>query len=104
MATSKIEAGICGFHTQVEAEALENYEVKLKIESTCKHIQKFAEDLKSVNAFNEISHKRGTREILAKGAEYCTHASCPVPVGIIKTVEVAAGLALPQVVKIEVED
>lgn len=103
MATSKIEAGICGFHTQVEAEALENYEVRLKIESTCKHIQKLAEDLKSVNAFNEISYKRGTREILAKGAEYCTHASCPVPVGIIKTVEVAAGLALPQVVKIEVE-
>lgn len=103
MATSNIEAGICGFHTQVEAEALDNYEVKLKIESTCKHIQQLAEDLKSVNAFNEISYKRGTREILAKGAEYCTHASCPVPVGIIKTVEVAAGLALPQVVKIEVE-
>lgn len=103
MAKAKIEAGICGFHTVVEAEAGEDYQVYLKIESDCKHIQKLAEDLKEVSAFNEISFRRGSPEILAKGAQYCTHASCPVPVGIIKTVEVAAGLALPQIVKIEVE-
>jgi len=103
MAKSTIEAGICGFHTSVEAEAGDDYQVQLKIESDCKHIQKLAEDLKEVNAFNEISFRRGAPEILAKGAQYCTHASCPVPVGIIKTVEVAAGLALPQVVTITVE-
>lgn len=103
MAKAKIEAGICGFYTTVEAEAGDDYQVTLKIESDCKHIQKLAEDLKTVSAFNEISFRRGSPEILAKGAQYCTHASCPVPVGIIKTVEVAAGLALPQVVKIEVE-
>ncbi len=104
MAKANIEAGNCGFHTRVEAEALENYQVKLKIESDCKHIQKLADDLNKVDAFNEISFRRGDREILAKGAQYCNHASCPVPVGIIKTVEVAAGLALPQIVKIEIED
>ena len=103
MAKSNIEAGNCGFHTTVEAEVGEDYQVILKIESDCKHIQKLAEDLKEVNALNEISFRRGSPEILAKGAQYCTHASCPVPVGIIKTVEVAAGLALPQIVKIEVE-
>lgn len=103
MAKAKIEAGICGFSTQVEAEAGEKYQVKLKITSDCKHIQKLAEDLNEVNAFGELSFRRGTPTILEKGAQYCTHASCPVPVGIIKTVEVAAGLALPQIVKIEVE-
>ncbi len=103
MAKANIEAGICGFHTVVEAEAGDDYQVQLKIESDCKHIQKLAADLKEVNAFNEISFRRGSPEILAKGAQYCTHASCPVPVGIIKTVEVAAGLALPQIAKIEVE-
>jgi len=103
MAKSTIDAGICGFHTVVEAEVGDDYQVKLKIDSDCKHIQKLAEDLKEVNAFNEISFRRGSPEILAKGAQYCSHASCPVPVGIIKTVEVAAGLALPQIVMIKVE-
>jgi len=104
MAKANIEAGNCGFHTTVEAEVGDEYQVTLKSESDCKHIQKLAEDLKEVNALNEISFRRGSPEILAKGAQYCTHASCPVPVGIIKTVEVAAGLALPQIAKIEVEN
>ena len=103
MAKAKIEAGICGHSAEVEAVADDSYQVKVKIESSCQHIQKLAADLDQVNALNEISFRRGAPEILAKGAQYCTHASCPVPVGIIKTVEVAAGLALPQVVKIEVE-
>lgn len=103
MAKSRIEAGICGFTTKVEAQADDSYNVQLKIESDCKHIQKLADDLDEVNALGEISFRRSSPTILEKGAQYCTHASCPVPVGIIKTVEVAAGLALPQIVKIEVE-
>lgn len=103
MARAHIEAGNCGFHTDVEATRGEKYQVSLKIESGCKHIQKLATDLQAVNALEEISYKRGSREILSKATEYCNHAACPVPVGIIKTVEVAAGLALPKIVTIEIE-
>ena len=105
MAKAKIQAGSCGFYANVEAEAdpKDKYNIKIKIESDCKHIQKLAADLNEVNALGELSHRRGDPVILQKGAQYCTHASCPVPVGIMKTVEVAAGFALPQVAKIEVE-
>jgi hypothetical protein len=34
--------------------------------------------------------------------EHCLHPSCPVPAGIIKAVEVEAGLALPKDVAIVV--
>jgi hypothetical protein len=103
MAKARIEAGICGHYAEIEAQADENYQVRLSIESSCQHIQKLAANLSEVNALNEISFRRGAPEILEKGAEFCTHASCPVPVGIIKTVEVAAGLALPQTATIVVE-
>lgn len=103
MTNAKIDAGICGFHTNVEAEALENYRVKLTIKSECPDIQNLAENLKEVNAFREISFRQGIPETLQKGQEYCAHASCPVPVGIIKAIEVAAGLALPQNATIEIE-
>jgi hypothetical protein len=103
MAKARIDAGICGHYAEVQTEADSSYQVKVKIESSCKHIQKLAENLSEVNALNEISARRGMPEILSKGLEYCTHTSCPVPVGIIKTVEVAAGLALPQTATIVVE-
>ncbi|MEA2007915.1 MAG: hypothetical protein U9O54_02250 [Chloroflexota bacterium] len=103
MASVKIDSGICGFHTQVEAESLENYKVKLSIESDCPDIQNLAENLKEVEAFSEISFRRGIPETLQKGQKYCAHAACPVPVGIIKAIEVAAGLALPKNVTFEIE-
>jgi hypothetical protein len=35
-------------------------------------------------------------------AKHCQHASCPVPSGIIKAIEVASGLALPKDASIQV--
>ena len=104
MAKAIIEAGNCGYHAEVEAVMGQNYRVSLKIESDCPHIQKLAAELTEVNALNEISFRRGDPEILERGAQFCNHASCPVPVGIIKAVEVAAGLALPQQATIMVKD
>jgi hypothetical protein len=103
LATARINAGVCGFHTTVRAQADGNYMVALQIESQCEAIQKLAKHLTEVNALNEISFQGDPPETLQKGAEFCTHASCPVPSGILKAVEVAAGLALPVTATIEVE-
>lgn len=103
MAKATVHAGICGFITTIEAHSESKYQIKLNIQSECKHIQKLAENLQEVNALQEISFRRGMPETFQKGAEFCTHAACPVPIGIIKAVEVASGLALPKEVKIEIE-
>jgi hypothetical protein len=50
----------------------------------------------------EISLKRGTPQTLQMGLKHCYHAACPVPVGIIKAIEVEAKLALPKEVLIKV--
>jgi hypothetical protein len=54
-----------------------------------------AEELTQVSPFQEISTRRSMPRSLEMGHKYCTHAACPVPVGIIKAIEVEAGLALP---------
>ena len=100
MAKAKIFAGNCGFNSTVEA-TMQGTECNLMITSECAAIQNMAEDLIIVNPYQEISFKRGTPLIHEKGMEYCTHTSCPVPVGIIKAVEIEAGLALPTDVTIE---
>lgn len=100
MARAEIQAGICGFKTVVTATA-DGSVVNLEIESECKAIQKLAEHLTQVEPFKEISTRRSMPRSLEMGAQYCTHAACPVPVGVIKAVEVEAKLALPADVSIK---
>ena len=57
--------------------------------------QRLAEELADVNPFQEISFRGEGPQTLKLGAKHCYHPACPVPVGIIKAVEVEAGLALP---------
>jgi hypothetical protein len=94
MSTAEIFAGNCGFNTMVEA-TLEGKVCKLNITSECSAIQKMGEELTEVNPYEEISFKRAMPKIHEVGHKFCTHAACPVPVGIIKAVEIEAKLALP---------
>jgi len=93
MAKAEIMPGNCGFTATVET-VMDGKNCKIMIASDCSAIQKLAQELTQVNPFQEISFRRSTPVILQMGAKYCNHAACPVPVGIIKAVEVAAGLAL----------
>jgi hypothetical protein len=94
MSKAEITSGICGFTTTVEAHQ-EGRKVKLTITSDCDAIQRLAEELSEVEPFQEISFRGEGPRTLKAGGKYCYHPACPVPVGIIKAVEVAAGLALP---------
>ncbi len=100
MAKAEIFPGNCGFTATVEA-TMDGAVCNLAIASECPAIQKLAAELKQVNPYQEISFRRAMPATLQKGAQFCTHAACPVPVGIIKAVEVEAGLALPTDVTIK---
>lgn len=98
MAHAEIMAGNCGYKILVEAkmEQTETGQVcNLTIESDCKAIKKLAAELKQVNPYKEISFRRNMPTIIQAGIQYCTHAACPGPVGIVKAVEIEAQLALP---------
>ena len=94
MAKAEIVAGICGFSTVVET-SLEGRTCQIAISSDCEAIQRLGQELPQVNTYHEITFRRAMPQTLQLGAKYCTHAACPIPVGIIKALEVAAGLALP---------
>jgi hypothetical protein len=102
MSKAEIESGICGFTTTVEAHQ-DGRTVKLNITSDCSAIQRLAEELTEVDPFREISFRGEGPRTLKAGAKYCRHPACPVPVGIIKAIEVEAGLALPADVRITIE-
>jgi hypothetical protein len=103
MARAEIMAGICGFMTTVEAHKTETGHVALKIESGCEAIGRLASALAEVDPFREFTYRGQGPLTLQMAAKHCSHAACPVASGVIKAVEVAAGLALPADVSIRLE-
>ena len=104
MSKAEINSGVCGHVSTVEA-SMDGKVCKVSITSDCKAIQELAQELTEVNPMMEISCKRSTPQTLQLGMKHCYHAACPVPVGIIKAIEVAAKLALPKdaVIKVSKE-
>ena len=100
MAQADIFAGNCGYSTVVETN-MEGKICKVQVKSDCAAIQRMAEELTEVEPYNEISFKRSMPKTHEMGMKYCTHAACPVPVGIIKAIEIEARLALPTDVSIK---
>ena len=100
MPKAEVMAGNCGFTTQIEAK-MNGSTCELNITSDCKAIERMAKEITKVDPYQEISFKRTMPVIHQAGAKHCTHAACPVPVSIIKAVEIEAGMALPTDVTIK---
>jgi len=96
LAAGIIHAGVCGFTINVKAESDDDHKVRLEITSDCPNYQKIAKELLEVDAYKEIFNKVHMGRVYEVFAKYSPHPSCVGVSGILKTVEVAAGLALPQ--------
>jgi hypothetical protein len=101
MAWVKVEAGICGFTTEVRAASEDRQHVTIQVTSNCPDVIRLSKKFEgeTFDAFQEIG------PCAQPGSMYETrvmrlcgelpHVACPVPAGICKCMEVAAGLALP---------
>lgn len=95
MAKAEIVSGICGFCTTVKTKS-EGRTVRVEFETDCGYVENLADALTEVDPFREISYRGEGPVTLKLAAEHLVHPACPVPAGIIKAVEVEAGLALPK--------
>jgi hypothetical protein len=102
MAKAEIDAGICGFHTACIATKNRDGTVHLTLESDCKAVTKLGEQLQEVDPMREISWRRSMPRTHELAPGCLSHPACPVPSGIIKAIEVEAGLALPKDATIKV--
>lgn len=101
-----IDAGICGFHATVAADCPDKRHVTFAIETECDVVAKLVAALEKrqpIDVYGEID-KRKESVIMATVHETLAecYKSCAVPLGVFKAMQVAAGLALPKDVHIEV--
>jgi len=102
MVNVEITGGICGFTTQVFAEDKTGYKASFRLESDCPNWKRVDAILggKELNMMTELfkDKKTGTlnSQVLDISLKTIPHVSCPVISGILKALEVSAGLALPK--------
>ncbi|MGC8626451.1 MAG: DUF6951 family protein [Acidimicrobiales bacterium] len=97
-----VKAGACGFTTRAEARCDDGTHVALAITTDCPNYRALPDELQEVDAFREIFGPKCEGDVWQACKTYSPHASCPVPIALLKLVEVAAGLALPQTASIEI--
>lgn len=97
MVELEVFAGICGFTTVIRAEERGRYKAVCKIESECPSCSKLGQLIENIefNVMNEL-FKRDRSELIKAAQEQIPHVSCPVVPGILKALEVSAGLAIPR--------
>ena len=95
-----LDPGICGFPCIIEATRVEKRRVSVTIrDSGCEHVQRLSQ------SFNEIG-LRDLFEPISRNPVFLSaeragcHPSCPIPIAIMKAVEVAMDMALPRKVAI----
>jgi hypothetical protein len=90
-----INPGACGLSTVVEVVKDDGKNFRVKISSECEMVEKLGgkiQGLVMMDAFKKILDNPVYRD----GSSCLKHVSCPVPCGILKALEVEAGLAVPR--------
>jgi len=105
-AIARIDAGVCGFHSDIATSSEDGMFVTFEVQSGCEKIRGLGDALAvkgPINAYEEINPNSGS--VLMNTVRECLQgccAGCAVPVGLFKSMQVAAGLALPRDIAIQI--
>ncbi len=91
--TLNVDPGACRIPTKIRAVQDENL-VRLDIESECPMVKAMAEKLKVIDMMDCLVTPITENPIMIVAGETLKHASCPVPLAIIKAAEACCDMAV----------
>lgn len=96
MTKVEVEPGNCGMKAVITADSEDGQSVRLSVETSCPHVRAAIDGLGEVDGIIEATRPPGESAVYKALAAQCTHSACPVPMAVLKAVEVESGMALPQ--------
>jgi len=94
--------GICGFVTTIKVTKSGKQRVSVDIVSDCEKVSKLRGSLTELDAWDSLKGITDS-EVHRQASRFGLHSTCPVPIPILKTIEVETGLALCRDVVIHFE-
>ncbi len=95
MTTVTIQSGACGFTTTVTVEKTKNGKLAITVETQCEMVKKMCEEIRELDRFAPLTGFSNNPVYSAAG-KHLRHVACPVPSGLLKALEVEAGLNVPK--------
>lgn len=99
-----IHPGVCGFVTRLIAISDDDQMVRFNVDTPCENIQGLAARLTEVDAYAELGagFQGELHQAVQASLKGCC-SGCVVPAGFFKAMQVAANVALPQDISIQLE-
>jgi len=95
MTKAVVNAGACGMTVTIEVARVDKRSVRVRITTDCEMVTNLGDSLVRVDVQEAL--KAYVESQVYRYASQCRlHTSCPVPMAILKAIEVEAGLALPR--------
>lgn len=99
MTRVSIDPGICGFTTTVEIEKTGKRKFRVILTTECEKLGQLASQIETLDLADAFKQAKDSR-LYGAVADCQLHPACPMPIGIIKALEVEAGIALARDVEI----
>jgi len=96
-----VKAGVCGQETTIEVVKSSQTKAKVSFITTCEHVQALAQELTELDIGSEMTKPMNETLTYTLAAKHLCRTSCVVPAAILKTMEVAAGIFLPESCAVE---
>lgn len=95
-----VSSGACGYTVSITAEKTKDKKIRVTFESECEMVMAMAEDIALLDMMMALFTDHLNNPVYRAAARHLKHAACPVVSGILKAVEVEAGMAVPRDVHI----
>lgn len=99
MVQVSIDPGICGFPTTVEIKKIGKRQFTVVLKTECEKLGQLASQIETLDLADAFKQAKDSR-LYSAVADCQLHPACPMPIGIIKALEVEAGFALARDVEI----
>jgi hypothetical protein len=94
MTKVEISPGACGFLVTILATKVEPKKANVAIQTECEQVNELASMITHLTVQDILGFPFGEDIVYQAAKKVIRHAGCPVPCGIIKTVEAELGLAV----------
>jgi hypothetical protein len=98
MTKAYLDAGSCGYDVTITVEKIDKNRLDIRIDTGCEMVKMMEPDLKGSD-WKKILRKIIESPVYISASKRLKHPGCPVPMAIIKAIEVELGAALPKDVK-----
>ncbi len=95
MVTVKVVPGNCNFVTRISVGRADGGRFQVAIETACEQVNRLAEEVRELD-LRDLMARQGPSPLVKTAARCGLHASCPIPVGILKAVRWPPALRCPR--------